>query len=84
MSLPWVERCEPCMDEDCEGIAEPEQDGDIRYWACTRCGTEFGYQRVSQPQPGACQLGLPEETRRALSKVPVQGRTFVVIGKRPE
>jgi hypothetical protein len=47
-------------------LAEPEQDGDLTYYACD-CGHEFGYQRVQQEQDSSCQLGVPEEIRKGYS-----------------
>lgn len=41
----------------CGGVAEPEQDGDVLYFACPGCGGEFGYRKVTS---GAfCAAGLP-------------------------
>lgn len=40
----------------CGGRAEPEQDGDLVYYAC-ECGFEFGYRRVEQQD--TCAAGLP-------------------------
>jgi hypothetical protein len=49
----------------CGELAEPEQDGDLTYYACG-CGNEFGYQRVVQ-EDSSCQLGVPEEIRKGYS-----------------
>jgi hypothetical protein len=50
----------------CGDRAQPEQDGDLIYYACG-CGHEFGYQRVQQEQDSSCQLGVPEEIRKGYS-----------------
>jgi hypothetical protein len=44
---------------------EPEEDGDVRYWACTACGSETSYVRVRQPA-NTCQLGLKIQTDPSL------------------
>lgn len=49
----------------CGSLAEPEQDGDLTYFAC-ECGHEFGYRRVVE-QESTCQLGVPEEIRAGFS-----------------
>jgi hypothetical protein len=79
----------PCGDPECAetgGRAEPESDGELRYYACTECGFEFGYEMTRQPE-GTCQLGVPEEVRRAASFAPVQEPQPVflgtTIGRRP-
>lgn len=41
----------------CGHHAEPEQDGDVLYWACD-CGFEFGHARVTQPEE-SCAAGIP-------------------------
>lgn len=61
----WVDEPVPCFDPECAevgGMAEPESDGDLRYYACTTCGYEGGYEQVRQ-DAGGCQLGIPEEIR---------------------
>lgn len=41
----------------CPGVAEPEQDGDVVYFACPDCGGEFGHRKAER---GAfCAAGLP-------------------------
>jgi hypothetical protein len=50
----------------CGELAEPEQDGDVTFYACG-CSYEFGYQRVAQEQDSSCQLGVPEEIRKGYS-----------------
>jgi hypothetical protein len=54
---PWVAPTRPCLDDACPGRMEPEEDGDVRYWACATCGSETSYIRVRQ-SANACQLGL--------------------------
>lgn len=61
-----------CKNPECKGIAEPEQDGDHGYWACTTCGFEFGYHKIETTQlavdaAGSCAIGVPESIRRAFS-----------------
>lgn len=77
MATPWVEEAVACIYSPCTGRAEPEQDGEFRYYACPDCGGEFGYQRVQQDGE-TCQLGLKVITETA---APV----FIgSIGRRPE
>ena len=41
----------------CGEKAEPEQDGDVVFFACTGCGGTFGHRKVTS---GAfCAAGLP-------------------------
>lgn len=49
----------------CGCTAEPEQDGDVLYFACD-CGFEFGHHRAEAPDP-SCQLGIPEGIRLKVS-----------------
>lgn len=52
---PLVEEGTRCV--YCGGAAEPEQDGDAVYFACTECGGTFGYRKAGE---GAfCAAGLP-------------------------
>jgi hypothetical protein len=55
----------PCTrgPEECVGIAEPEEDGDTRYWECQDCGHIFGYEAAGEPAQDSCQLGVPEAVR---------------------
>lgn len=77
MAAPWVEGSEPCPYSPCSGWGEPEQDGDVRFFACFECGGEFGYQRVQQDAE-TCQLGLRVVAESA-------GPAFIgQIGRRPE
>lgn len=62
----------PCTDPSCDGTAEPEQDGDHRYWSCPECGMDFGYEKVetsviAEDSSGNCSVGVPEEIRRQAS-----------------
>ena len=65
----------PCFDPECAavgGVGEPEQDGEHRYFACTVCGNEFGWERVisetlALDPDGACSIGVPEDVRRVVS-----------------
>jgi hypothetical protein len=91
----WVDEPVPCGDPECAeagGMAEPESDGELRYYACTTCGYEFGYEMARQDE-GACSLGIPEEVRRAASInpgsiAPAQEKPPVflstTIGRRPQ
>lgn len=88
MTEPVESRLIPCFDPECEGIAEPEQDGDLLYFACTVCGSEFGWERIVIQTEPACQLGIPEDIRRAamrnvpgLDGAPKQG-TPVTLGRK--
>jgi hypothetical protein len=54
---PWVAPTRPCIDNTCPGRMEPEEDNDLRFWACPLCGSETGYTRVAAAVD-ACQLGL--------------------------
>jgi hypothetical protein len=84
----WVDEPVPCFDPECAedgGMGFPEADGDLRYYACPECGMEFGYEQVRQ-DAGACQIGIPEEVRRAASIAPAQDPQPVflgTIGRRP-
>lgn len=51
--------------EECDGIAEPEEDGEVRYYKCVKddCGFEFGYEVIAPAQQSDCQLGIPESVR---------------------
>lgn len=64
MTRPPADRVVACGDPDCDGLAEPEQDGDVTYHACRDCGYEFNYQRLA-PNQSTCAAGLPEALRRA-------------------
>lgn len=70
-----------CADPSCDGIAEPEQDGDHVFQVCEKCGMEFGFRRIQQTQ-GDCQLGIPEHVRRAYSPVEQPTPVAVSIGKK--
>ncbi len=41
----------------CGGAAEPEQDGDVVYFACPGCDGEFGYRKAERGT--FCAAGLP-------------------------
>lgn len=61
-----------CLAESGPGTAEPEQDGDHRYFICQVCGFEFGWDRMPTEtlavgQDGSCSVGVPEEVRKAAS-----------------
>ena len=70
-----------CVDRDgSRSIAEPEQDGDLLYLSCQVCGSEFGWAKVPATQTD-CQLGIPEETRRAGSALVQQGTPVSITRK---
>lgn len=79
-----------CIDSDCGGIAEPEEDlaegGILRYYVCRTCGTEFGYElKKDDAAAGTCSMGIPEPVRRAASLAPQDKGVFLgaTIGRRP-
>lgn len=77
-----------CPDGDCGAIAEPEQDGDHRYFECTHCGYGFGYARLdtlSVSSTSTCAVGIPEDIRRAASAVTERAlgtQPLLTIGRR--
>lgn len=79
-----------CIDSECGGIAEPEEDlaegGLLRYWVCKACDTEFGHVTVQdEGAAGTCALGVPEGVRRAASLEPASKGVFIgQIGRRPQ
>jgi hypothetical protein len=77
----WVDGPVSCYDPECPGKAEPESDGDTRWYGCTKCGFEFGHQVVRSPDAGTCAIGVSAETRRA---VPASGPVLLQIGRRPD
>jgi hypothetical protein len=79
---PWIEETRPCGDPGCQGQGEPEEDGDLHYYACTTCGYEYGWEFQKQTTPG-CQLGVPEDIRRRAQPPQKQGPISVTIGRRP-
>ncbi len=56
-----------CADPECAQVAEPEQDGDLHYWACTGCGYTFGFTYHAGAPAEHCAVGVPEPVRRAAS-----------------
>ncbi len=84
----WVDEPVRCGDPECpepQPSAQPEADGDLRYYAC-ECGYEFGHQMAAQDE-GSCAAGVPESVRRAVSFAPAQEPQPVflgtTIGRRP-
>lgn len=58
----------PCRDPDCQGSAEEEVDGTVRYRVCLTCGFEFAYERVEvSGEQEVCAIGVPEALRRVAS-----------------
>jgi len=44
----------------CNALAEPDEDGDLTYYACPLCGYEFGYRRRTAASTTAtCAAGIP-------------------------
>lgn len=85
----WLEETRPCSDPECvdehgkPGRMEPEEDGDLRYFACTLCFREDGYERIQTDVQG-CQLGVPLEIRqRAQTPAPKGAPVPISIGRRP-
>ena len=65
------QQAKPCP--ICGVLAEPEVDGDLRWWECEDddCesgGHQWGWERWLQPKDDACSLGVPEDVRRAASR----------------
>lgn len=86
MSELWADEPVRCLDSECpqpQPSAQPEADGDLRYYACL-CGQEFGYQRAGQAD-ATCAAGVPEEVRRAASFGSGQPAPVFLgsIGRRP-
>jgi hypothetical protein len=77
---PWVGETRPCPDTECGGTAEPEGEASLRYWACTTCGYEFGYERLGAGD--GCALGIPVGTRQAAMSA--AGPVLVQIRRRPD
>jgi hypothetical protein len=75
----WVDGAIPCYDFECPGSAEPESDGETRWYECTQCGYQFSFQVVRQPDSGTCAIGVSVETRRA-----APGPVLLQIGRRPD
>lgn len=77
----------------CGGWAEPEQDGDVVFFACLKCEGEFGHRKAER---GAfCAAGLPVAVRVDPAQLPgvvtidtgaEQRKVFlgVTIKRRPE
>jgi hypothetical protein len=72
-------------------LADPEQDGELTYWACHSCLREWGYQLAAAPAEDSCQLGIPESARKAVSAVGERAQAtlsrnepvFLQLGRRP-
>lgn len=64
----------------CDAAAEPEQDGDVMFFACPRCGAEFGYQRVLRGP--VCAAGYTTGEPAAQAAAPVFLGTTIL--RRPE
>ena len=92
---PGTGECAECP--SCGSRAEPEQDGDVLYWAC-ECGFEFGYEVEKQEETCAAGIELghlavlngltPAETDRLLHGRPERPVSAVFLGSvipvRPE
>jgi len=71
-----------------EHVAEPEQDGDLTYYACTGCSYEFGWQHRRANDDTCCAVGIPEPLRRRASTAAEHALAsaqplLLQIGKRP-
>lgn len=67
----WEDESRPCGDPECSGVAEPEGDADLRYYACSECGFEEGWQQTTTSlvvQDDHCSIGVSAEVRRAASE----------------
>jgi len=98
----WRELAAPCADPECldsngrRSLAEPEADGNHRYFACPECGFTFGWQRaqpVAVNSEGSCAVGVPEALRRnasAAMHAAISGAAerpklpLLQIGRRPD
>lgn len=89
----WRDQAVACGDPECvdaagnPSLAEPEHDGDHRYYCCTTCGFTFGFSRIpaEAQNDGACAVGIPEDIRRAASAATEQALNatpLLQIGRR--
>ena len=91
--IPDPDRSRRCADRGCSGTAEPEQDGDVTFHECQRCGYTFNFRRTpaEAAQDGdTCAVGVPESIRRDAS-APMraalaadQPAPLLSIGMRPD
>lgn len=72
---PQLEEARPCP--QCGALAEPDQDGNVRFFSCPECCAEFGYRRAVQGG-GMCAAGIVP--LRDMIAVPVP----VSVSRRPE
>lgn len=81
----WVdELVHRCGDPECPGPSEPEQDDDVRYYACTICSFEWGHRRVPQQDAGNCSMGIPAATRQRFMQPAGQREPVLLqLGRRP-
>lgn len=79
MSLPELQVEERRECPQCSAMAEPDQDGDVTFFACS-CGAEFGYQRVLRGPVCAAGYTLSEPAAPPASPV-FLGTTIL---RRPE
>jgi hypothetical protein len=84
------ERC-PMSFADIEGevycdnieLVEPDIDDETEYHECPECGFSWGHKKASDATKvtgGSCQLGIPEEVRRAYSVLPEEKDGAVSLG----
>jgi hypothetical protein len=59
-------------------VAQPQLDGDWKFYEGA-CGSAFGWVRIAEPEPDACQIGLPLAVQ---ARPP--GPVLLTIGRRPE
>ena len=71
----------PCIDDECPGTAEIEMENDLTYRECTECGSTWGYVRITS-EGEYCQVGIPEEVRRAVSSDVFETKTIPLQVKR--
>lgn len=74
----------PCRDPECSGTAEVDMDGSHKYWSCTICGYEFGWE-LEKPTEVAgegesCSVGVPMGMRQLVSTVAENAAQSVDLG----
>jgi DNA-directed RNA polymerase subunit RPC12/RpoP len=60
----------------CGGRAVPEEEDGLVKYVCTACDNEFGHTLVAEVTDSSCQIGVPEEVRRAGSLPSLAGRSI--------
>ena len=80
MSVPGADDVTCCDNPD---LVEPDIDDETQYYECPWCGFSWGHKRatdVTKVSGGSCQLGIPEEVRRAYSVSPEEKTGAVSLG----